>query len=200
MDERPFFRYHPNYYSELKYETKYCTEIDPDTKQYVKFRPKDKYVCDCCGKESDVHEGGMYNEHDRYWVDVSSICPVCVANGAAARKFNGRFNLIDPDAVPSDPERSDEIQHRTPGILTYQWQEWPVCCDDYCIFLGHCLNEPVAKLNLSNEELHPYPDDEFQREYLCGVDGVMEWLMDGDDLLIFHCARCGKYYMLDDSD
>ena len=42
MDERPFFRYHPNYYSELKYETKYCTEIDPDTKQYVKFRPKDK--------------------------------------------------------------------------------------------------------------------------------------------------------------
>ena len=45
-----------------------------------------------------------------------SLCPECIANGEAARKYDG--SLQDDFAVDDgvdDPEKLDELIHRTPG-------------------------------------------------------------------------------------
>lgn len=179
MEDRPFFRYHPNYYSEMGG----CR------------KDGEKGVCECCGKEVEWYVSHIYST-----CRVNCICLECVSNGAAAKKFDCEFNCVrpaefarDPKEIVSDSSRTDELLHRTPGILSWQEYDWPVCCDDYCIFLGHYDMDPVVELNLSDEDFSPYPFDEIT------ADG-MQYVKDTGYGLVYQCAHCKKYYLIVDYD
>ena len=81
-------------------------------------------ICQCCGKQ--ISE---YIEHIYSAEDVDCICLQCVSDGTAAQKFDAEFvSWAEP---VSDPEKSDELFHRTPGYLGWQDENWLACCDDY---------------------------------------------------------------------
>jgi uncharacterized protein CbrC (UPF0167 family) len=118
----PNFRYHP----------------DPIATGNVKASDT---VCKCCRQARGyVYSGQIYGPdslRDR-------LCPWCIADGSAAKKFDAMFSYYRPLAeagLPSDIV--DEISTRTPGYICWQEETWLLCCDDACEFHG---DAPAAEL------------------------------------------------------
>lgn len=91
-------------------------------------------VCRCCGQArgyiytGPVYAPGSYED---------SICPWCIADGSAARKFEAQFTDEHPLAEAGLPEPViEEVTKRTPGYSSWQQEEWLSCCDDACEFHG----------------------------------------------------------------
>jgi uncharacterized protein CbrC (UPF0167 family) len=90
-------------------------------------------TCRCCRQPRGyIYTGPVYAEKD---LD-DAICPWCIADGAANRKFDANF--VDSEAFDDGaPEAAiDEITERTPGFNAWQGERWPVCCDDATAFAG----------------------------------------------------------------
>lgn len=114
MSALPAFRYHP----------------DPLRSGSVEASDAD---CRCCGRARGyVYTGPVYaavNDLD------GALCPWCIADGSAARKFDASF--VDAEAFPEGlPEAIvEEVSLRTPGYSAWQQEAWPVCCDDAAAFM-----------------------------------------------------------------
>jgi uncharacterized protein len=104
----------------------------PDPLASGSVTPSDT-TCRCCGQARGyVYTGPVYSEQD----DLDdALCPWCIADGQAARKFDAAF--VDSEAFAADlPDKvMDEICLRTPGYSSWQQEVWPVCCDDATQFL-----------------------------------------------------------------
>jgi uncharacterized protein CbrC (UPF0167 family) len=114
MPPLPEFRYHP----------------DPLRTGSVIASPD---PCLVCGQARGfLYDGPIYTEHDL----TGAICPWCIADGAAAEKYDATFvdSEAFPDAVPS--AAIDEITTRTPGYSAWQSEHWPACCGDATVFQG----------------------------------------------------------------
>jgi len=118
----PTFRYHP----------------DPITTGSV---IASKETCVCCEQETGyIYTGDIYCEEDL----PGAVCPWCIADGSAARRFDALF--FDDEALVRNgaPEAVvEEITRRTPGFISWR-QEWPLCCSDACEFHGDPDREPPA--------------------------------------------------------
>lgn len=81
---------------------KYC----PDTINTNILTVGGSEICGCCGETVDVYyEGPFYSIED-----VECLCPECIANGTAAKKFDGEFqqNIFNDENVINEEYR-DEI-------------------------------------------------------------------------------------------
>lgn len=100
---------------------------------------KSDATCESCGKAT-----GFVCTSTIYAVKkVDFICPWCIADGTAAKKFNGSFTddypLIEAGI---DNKIIFEIAERTPGYISWQQEEWQSHCDDACEFHGDAdINE-----------------------------------------------------------
>ncbi|SKA71069.1 hypothetical protein SAMN02745111_02153 [Eubacterium uniforme] len=170
--ERIQFKYHPNIY-------------DDD----ILVRKTD--ICQCCGKQ--VNE---YIEHLYTAEEVDCICLQCVSNGMAAKKFDAEF-VSYADHV-SDPEKWDELFHRTPGYLGWQDDYWLACCDDYCQYLGRVGIAELDKLGIKDEVLREY----VQRDDAYSLEDVEKYLYKDGDMsgYLFKCIHCGKYHLWVDAN
>ena len=91
----PAFRYHPNPLETGAFE-----------------ESADGVVCDCCGKTTHIFYTNPFFSVE----DIAYLCPECIANGEAARKYDGSFqDDFSVDDGVDDPEKLDELIHRTPG-------------------------------------------------------------------------------------
>ena len=102
---------------------------DPVRSGSVEGSPK---RCRCCGETRGyIYSGPVYAEED---LD-DSICPWCIADGAAHEKFDATF--VDEAALPDDlPENIvREVAWRTPGYNAWQTEQWFSCCNDAMTFL-----------------------------------------------------------------
>ena len=75
------------------------------------------------------------------------LCPWCVADGSAARRFDATFNddcpLIEAGV---DDAVVEEVCCRTPGYSSWQQEVWQACCGDACAFHGDATREHLATL------------------------------------------------------
>lgn len=108
----PEFRYHPDPIASGSVETS-------------------DVACACCGeKRGWIYAGVPYAKKDLDRV----ICPWCIADGSAHRKFDASF--VEADSLTDLPDEiADTVRLRTPGYASWQQEEWPVCCDDATAFL-----------------------------------------------------------------
>ena len=89
----------------------------------------DGVVCDCCGKTTHIFYTAPFYAVE----DIAYLCPECIANGEAARKYDGSFqDDFSVDDGVDDPEKLDELIHRTPGYSGWQQEYWRAHCGDYC--------------------------------------------------------------------
>ena len=171
----PSFRYHP----------------DPlDTGAFE--QSEESVVCDCCGK--NIH---IYYTDPFYTVeDIEYLCPECIASGEAARKYNGSFqDDCSLDDGVDDPEKLDELIHRTPGYSGWQQEYWRAHCGDYCAYLGNVGASELRALDVLEEVLDdPMWDDE-QKE-------MIQESVNGGHLqcYLFQCLHCGKHLVWMDFD
>jgi uncharacterized protein CbrC (UPF0167 family) len=94
--------------------------------------------CVCCGQARGfIYVGPVYCE-----VELNdALCPWCIADGSAARKFDAEFTDRGGIGDYGRWERVsdavlDEISTRTPGFSGWQQERWFTCCGDAGVFLG----------------------------------------------------------------
>lgn len=169
----PKFRYHPNPLG---------TGV---------FKEGEARVCPCCGNKSTVYYCIM-----PYCIEtVEYLCPTCIANGEAAKKYDASF-VQDAEWVGEiDNEKDDELFNRTPGYLSWQGEHWLSCCGDYCAYLGTVGTRELKAMDIADKVFAEYATrDEFEciEEYLVKDGSLCGYL--------FRCLHCGKYQIWVDAD
>lgn len=163
----PTFRYHPNLYEgeDVVYGAG---------------------VCQCCGKAVDTYVRHLYCEEA-----VDCICLDCVQSGRAVEKFGGEF-IQNVEKIVDDPERTEELLHRTPGYTSYQGEYWLTCCEDYCAYLGRIGTDELDALGITQEVCEEY---EHREDCLSG--SVRDLLMKEGPVTgyLFRCLHCGHYHL-----
>ena len=119
----PHFRFHP--------DPLLSGAVEPSTEP-----------CGVCGQARGfVYTGNCYVE-DEF---EAQLCPWCIADGSAHRKFGVTFNEVAL-APGIDEAAADEIEERTPGLTCFNPIDWPTCCGAPMAYLepaGH--TEIVAR-------------------------------------------------------
>lgn len=106
---------------------------------------KKNFKCVCCYQEREyAYTGPVYSTHNGL---EDNICPWCIADGSAAKKFEAEFTTIPADinAVYADGFDLKEFTERTPGYISWQEQEWLIHCGDICEFHGDFSKEDLRK-------------------------------------------------------
>ncbi len=175
-DHLPKFKYQPNAYK---------------NGSVVFSKPFRKKVCQCCGKKAEAYVPMMYAIED-----IDCICVDCVANGEAAKKFDGEF-VQYAEKLVGTPAQTDELFHRTPGYESWQGEYWLTCCNDYCAYIDTVGLEELKSLKIPDEIFDEYDErngfpDESVRECLSKIDSPTGYL--------FRCLHCGKYHLWTDCD
>jgi uncharacterized protein CbrC (UPF0167 family) len=110
--------------------------LDPIATGSIKEDP-DAPCLSCNRIRGYIYEGPAYSEKFHYL--TRSLCPWCIADGSAARKFGAEF--ADAGTLDDvDDDVMDEIAHRTPGSDAWQQEQWLTCCDDAAAYLGRAGN------------------------------------------------------------
>lgn len=151
-------------------------------------------TCDACGQARGWVSDAILYTSDR---SKGVMCPWCIADGTAVRKWGGTFNEV-ADPLPAD--RLVEVCERTPGIATWQDWDWPCHCNDAMRYLGQPtdveLRAQPAALDSLLTDLRQYEwgnDKERVDEFLGGLGR-------GQVAYHFRCLHCGADTVVWDSD
>lgn len=127
----PEFRYHPN----------------PIATGNVKLS---EAVCLCCERNRGyIYTASVYAKEEL----ENAICPFCIADGSAAKKFDANFSDDFPlIRVGISEQIIDEVTKRTPGYTSWQQEEWLTCCQDACEFHGDASKTELQELDSENLE------------------------------------------------
>ena len=139
MDQQlPHFKYHPKAYE-------------------LEVIKKSDIECECCNQR----RGWIYHDTIYAVSDVDNVCPWCIADGSAHKKWGASFNYGiegvtdqgNPETDGATPEAVDEVMHRTPGYVSWQGELWKTHCGDVCEFHGDISQADLASLTPEAEKL-----------------------------------------------
>ena len=163
----------------------------PDPVGTGAFEEGEAKTCPCCGKKSTVYYSTM-----PYCIEnVENLCPLCISNGEAAKKYDATFIQDAEWKGEPDKEKGEELFCRTPGYISWQGEYWLSCCDDYCAYLGTVGTRELKAMDIADEVFEDYAArNEFEdvREYLVKDGSLCGYL--------FRCLHCGKYHLWVDAD
>lgn len=168
MIELPTFKYNPN----------------AESLEIIK---KEKTTCPVCGQDRDyVYEGPFYSVDE-----VEGICPWCIKDGSAAKKYDGEFQ----DAASCDPvdkeEYLTELTTMTPGYSGWQQERWLSHCGDFCALKNYVGWTEIKDLK---EELK---DDlkEIKADYGLTQEELEKYLVNNGSMqgYLFQCLHCKKH-------
>ena len=140
--------------------------------------------CACCGKARGyVYAQAPYCEEDDL---EGAICPWCIADGSAAKKYDATFVQEVENGAPDSVVK--EIMERTPGYESWQGEIWLTHCNDACEFHGDMSRADLAALS-----------PEAEAQFLAENDFIDDWpefkkhyAPKGDTALYkFVCRHCG---------
>jgi uncharacterized protein CbrC (UPF0167 family) len=101
-------------------------------------------TCECCKQSRGyIYTASFYSEEE-----VEFICPWCIGNGAASKKFEGIFSDEHPliaDGVPE--EIIEEVCKRTPSFISWQQEIWLSHCGVACEFHGDAEKQDLQELS-----------------------------------------------------
>ena len=154
----PVFKYHP----------------DPVATESIRRSPN---ACPVCLRR----RGWEYVTSPYGTEELDHLCPWCIADGSAARRgaeFTDPHPLIEAGL---DDGIIAKVTERTPGFPTFQQEEWQVCCDDACAFIGALSPDQIHALPASMKE-----DNELTDEWVAHLDET-DFTVFG-----FRCLHCGS--------
>ena len=148
---------------------------------------KSDKVCQCCNKARGyIYTSSMYAEDD-----IDNICPWCISEGLAAKKFDGAFSDDYPLVEAGiSQEIIDEVCQRTPGYNSWQQDVWQSHCNDACTFHGDAKKEEL--LALKEDALEEFLKAQFIEPKIW--KGILEDYEEGGNPAVykFVCTKCSK--------
>jgi uncharacterized protein len=143
--------------------------------------------CPVCKKERKyLYDGPFYTEND-----VEGICPWCIFDGAAAKKYEGEFQDVDSCEEVDKEEYIDELIHRTPGYVGWQQEYWLSHCGDFCAIVQYVGWEEIKHLeNELAEDIR-----KICIEYGLTKQEFQNGLINEGNLqgYLFECIHCSKH-------
>jgi uncharacterized protein len=149
-----------------------------------------KATCSVCDKERGYIYTGPFNSEE----EVENICPWCIKDGSAAKKYDGRFQDEDGCDPVTKKEYVLELTMQTPGYDSWQEPHWPSHCGDFCAFKNYVgwkeikgikneLRHDLDKLGMTQQDIE---------KNFVNKGGMQGYL--------FQCLHCGKHRLLVDWD
>ncbi|MET9779024.1 CbrC family protein [Streptomyces sp. NPDC006367] len=145
-------------------------------------------ACACCGRARGyVYAGPVYAAGE-----PGRLCPWCIADGRAARRYEAQFTA---DVVGDEVTRDVlvAIAERTPGFTAWQDGQWLVHCGDGAAFLGRAGAGELAGYPDALEGLWQdlrtfgWPEDQVD-DFLGALDS------DGQPTAyLFRCRTCATH-------
>lgn len=170
----PQFKYHPNAYKLDLFE-------------------KEDGICSIYNQQRDLKYVCSFYSVD----EPDYICPWCIANGAAAQKYDGEYNdycgIEGVSSNPNDPSEKinseflDEICLKTPSYHSWQQEVWLVHCNEPCQFIAYADSEtlkPIWDEVKADIEENGYPVELIQ-DHL-SIDGDLTGYL-------FQCIHCQQH-------
>ena len=163
----------------------------PDPLATGAFVEGEAKVCPSCGKESNVYYALIPYSIE----DIEYLCPMCIANGLAAEKFDAEFVQDAEWSGQTNPEKDKLLFCQTPGYSSWQGENWLSCCQDYCAYLGTVGTRELRDMGIAEQVLADYEE---RGEY----QDIEEYLVKDGSLCgyLFRCLHCQKYQIWVDAD
>ena len=128
----PAFKYHPHPLDTSGFE-----------------QNKKPVTCDSCRQKTKVYYDWPFYPED---AEIEYLCPNCIADGSASRKFDITFQ--DPafcDQI-ENREKLDELCKRTPGYFSSRQAYWLSHCNDFCALVAEIYDwDEVRELGIASE-------------------------------------------------
>ncbi len=155
---------------------------------------QEKIHCPACDQERDYAYTGPFTCRER----VARICPWCIHNGEAARKYKITFQVAVSCEVVEDPSCTEELVQRTPGYVGLQQEKWLSHCGDHCAFIGY-----VGWAEIQARQLEGELSEDVQRLcdiYSIAIDEYTETLVNESSHqgYLFRCVKCIQHRLTDD--
>lgn len=171
----PSFKYHP----------------DPLKSEVI---IKAKTICPVCNQKREyVYIGPFYSVNE-----IEGICPWCIADGSAAKKYDGSFQDVESCEDVDKKEFIEELVYRTPGYCGWQQERWLSHCGDFCAFIGYVgwkeINDIADDLKDDINEIKKETGlSQMELEKVLKKSGSLQGYL-------FKCLKCGKYRLTYDFD
>lgn len=145
-------------------------------------------TCECCQSARGYICTSIIYARD----DIDNICPWCVADGSAAKKFNGTFVDDYPlENAGISASIISEVCERTPSFNSWQQEVWQHHCNDACEYHGNPSKEELKELSGKDLELFLSKEmiDEYEWEDI--IENYQEF---GNPAVYkFKCKHCSKH-------
>jgi uncharacterized protein CbrC (UPF0167 family) len=155
---------------------------------------KSDKVCQVCNKKIGyIVTSIMATAFD----NIYDICPWCIADGSACRKYNGEFVYYIENAKNISKEILDTISCKTVSFPAHQELTWLTHCNDGCEFHGFAT--PADFQSISREERNRLS----KVEYLSDIhikELELEELEELPYCQKFVCIHCGEVKLSSDYD
>jgi uncharacterized protein CbrC (UPF0167 family) len=145
-------------------------------------------VCACCGRARGyIYTGPVYAVDE-----PGRLCPWCIADGSAARRYEAHFTAdLAGDEVTRDVLVT--IAERTPGFTAWQEGQWLTHCGDAAAFLGSAGVRELAgypdALDSMRQDIRTWgwPDDQIN-DFLASLDSGGQ-----PTAYLFRCRTCAAH-------
>jgi uncharacterized protein len=142
--------------------------------------------CLCCSRPRGfVYDGSPYSRRD----DLdNAICPWCIADGSAARKFDATFVQHSEDDLK--PMIRRQLFERTPGYESWQGEFWLCHHGDACEFHGDATREDLNALT-DAEEASFLEENPFVNDWWQDMKAAHDPKASSIGVYRFRCRHCG---------
>ncbi|SDC27559.1 hypothetical protein SAMN02799630_00985 [Paenibacillus sp. UNCCL117] len=155
-----------------------------------------KTCCPVCNKERDyAYQGPFYTT-----AAVEGICPWCIADGSAARKYDGDFQDIASCERVDSPGFLDELIHRTPGFCGWQQEHWLSCCGDFCAITDYMGWKQIQQLVEEFPEQTRADFEQLLKDYRISEHEFKTASYDHIQGYLFKCMHCNNLRFYTDCD
>ncbi|MCG8576667.1 MAG: CbrC family protein [Flavobacteriales bacterium] len=130
--------------------------------------------------------------------EVEGICPWCIKDGSATKKYNGSTqDWSSCDSVDSH-EYKYELTKRTPGYFGWQQEYWLSHCGDFCAIIDYVGWEDIEHLE---QELLPDLAS-IKKDYNISQEELETNMKEGSMTMqgyLFQCIKCNQHRICADA-
>lgn len=159
--------------------------------------------CQFCGADENCLDGEYFERGD----DVISVCFKCLSKGEMTVNIPDFVkkklvdNLKKNGCVQNEKQAEERAESlmielkKNPPVPWIQYNDWPVCCGDFCIYLGEWEREEIIKHSPDGNGKQYIVSilDDFSRSKINDIDYFWEDIGGNTAVFVFKCIHCSKY-------